>query len=59
MKNWKVMKNPIGDDYFYQVYRIIDEREPLHAGNIEKSGGLFDDREEAQAYADDLNEVGA
>lgn len=53
------MKNPIGDDYVYQVYRIIDESEPLHAGNIEKSGGLFDDREEAQAYADDLNEVGA
>lgn len=52
---WRVIKNPIGDDYMYRVVRIINPKEPIHSGNIEAGSDWLDDREEAQAIADELN----
>ena len=52
---WKVMSNPVGGEFIYQVYRIRDPREPMHSGNIETTGKIYDTEEEAQAAADQLN----
>ena len=52
---WKVMMNPVGDGYIWQVYRIKDKSQPMHAGNIETTGKIFDSEAEAQAEADRRN----
>ena len=53
MKDWRVMKNPIGgDEYIWQVYRIRDKSQPMHAGNIETTGKIYDSEAAAQAEAD-------
>lgn len=54
-KEWRVMSNPVGGTFIYQVYRIRNEREPMHSGNIEKTGEIFKTSEEAQAAADHMN----
>ena len=56
MSEWKVSKNPVGDDYVYQVIRIRDTTKVVHSGNIEVYG-CYDTEDEAQAIADKLNEV--
>ena len=52
---WKVIKNPIDDGYMYRVVKIINPRQPMHSGNIEAGSDWLDDREEAQAIANELN----
>lgn len=59
MNEWKVLSNPIGGEYVYQVYRIRNPKEPMHSGNIQTRGPVFDSQEEAQAYADAINESAA
>lgn len=56
MSDWKVLKNPVGDKYIYQVYRILDPKQPMHSGNIETTGRIYDDAAEAQAEADRMND---
>lgn len=55
MLEWKVMKNPVGDSFIYQVYRIRDPKEPMHAGNIVTTGKIYDTESEAQQEADRMN----
>ena len=52
---WKVLSNPVGDEFVYQVYRIRDPRQPMHSGNIETTGTIYHDEAAAQAEADRLN----
>lgn len=59
MIEWKVMKNPVGDSFIYQVYRIRNPKEPMHAGNIVTTGKIYDTEREAQQEADRLNETAA
>jgi len=55
MSEWRVSSNGWGEDKSYQVYRRIDVNATDHSGNRENRGGVFDNRAEAQAYADKLN----
>lgn len=55
MSEWKVTTNYIGRNV-YQVLRIKDASKPMHSGNVEYSGGFFDTYQEAQEYANKLNE---
>lgn len=59
MLEWKVMKNPVGDSFIYQVYRIRDPKEPMHAGNIVTTGKIYDTESEARQDADRVNEEAA
>ena len=52
---WKVLKNPVGDGYIYQVYRIRNPKEPMHSGNIQ-TNGTFRTEKEAEDWAAVLNE---
>lgn len=52
---WKVLSNPVGGKFIYQVYRIVDPRQPMHSGNIETTGTIYDTDSAAQAEADRLN----
>lgn len=52
---WRVLKNPVGDKYLYQVYRIRNPKEPMHSGNIE-TNGMFETEREAEAWAEVLND---
>ena len=52
---WKVIKNPVCNDYMYRVVRIIDPKQPMHSGNIEAGSDWLDSKEEAQLIADELN----
>lgn len=52
---WKVLKNPVGDGYIYQVYRILNPKEPMHSGNIQ-TNGTFRTEKEAEDWAAVLNE---
>ena len=52
---WKVIKNPVCDDYMYRVVRIIDPNQPMHSGNLEAGSEWLDSKEEAQLIADELN----
>ncbi len=54
MSEWRVSSNGWGEDKSYQVYRRIDVNATDHSGNRENRGGVFDNRAEAQAYADKL-----
>lgn len=53
---WKVLSNPVGGKYIYQVYRIRDPRQPMHSGNIETTGTVYSCEADAQAEADRLNQ---
>lgn len=55
---WKVLSNPVGGTYIYQVYRIRDPRQPMHSGNIETTGKVYHVEADAQAEADRLNREG-
>ena len=52
---WKVSSNVIGDQKWYQVYRIKDTSQVHHSGNREEFGGLHSDKYAAQKLADELN----
>lgn len=52
---WKVAHNYAGGERCYQVYRIRNPREPMHAGNIVTDGRIYNTEEEAQKAADRLN----
>jgi hypothetical protein len=52
---WNVLSNPVGGKYIYQVYRIVDPRQPMHSGNIETTGTIYDAEADALAEADRLN----
>ena len=52
---WKVLSNRVGDKKIYQVYRLKREDEPMHSGNIETNGVIYDDELEAEAAADLMN----
>lgn len=54
---WEVLSLYAAGETYYQVARVIDESQPRHSGNFEW-GGVFDEKEEAQARADELNGVG-
>lgn len=55
MNEWKVLSNPVAGEYVYQVYKIKDPTEPMHAGNVLTKGTPFDSEKEAQEYADRIN----
>ncbi len=52
---WKVTSNPIGDRIKYAVYRLLDTQKTDHSGNREFATPYLDDREQAQAIADEMN----
>lgn len=53
---WKVFSTQIDTNRkIYRVYRIINPKEAMHAGNIETTGIVHNTRAEAQAEADRLN----
>lgn len=51
---WRVMKNPIGDEMTYGVYRLYDKQKVMHSGNVEIAG-YYDCKEDAIREADRLN----
>ena len=56
---WRVTANPVGGQMLYAVYRIRDVDEVDHSGNREYwRGGWIESREEAQRYADKMNQGG-
>ena len=52
-----MLSQPINGIKFYIVGRQLDERRPLHGGNVEYHGGYTDNRLEAEAGADFLNKA--
>ncbi len=55
---WKVSYQIINDERIYQVWRQTRELrpgEPVHSGVREYQKKVFDDKESAQKYADELN----
>ncbi len=54
---WDVLCNCAGGEPFYQVYRKKREGEPLHGGNMETDGRIYDSKEAAEAVAERRNEV--
>lgn len=57
MNKWQISSNFIGK-MVYQVYRIIDETKVDHSGNREYFHQVFDNKEDAQFKADELNNGG-
>ncbi|MEG1965620.1 MAG: hypothetical protein RR064_05680 [Oscillospiraceae bacterium] len=53
---WKVTLNLIGGDKMYAVYRLRDAAAVVHAGNMEFATGYMDDKQEAVAIAERLNQ---
>ena len=54
---WKVQSNYIsGLGKRYIAFRIINENEPVHSGNIEHYGEYLEDSSEVQKIVDRLNE---
>ena len=52
--NWDILTNNIGGSPWYQVYRLRDVGEIMHAGNIEVDTG-YETRDEAETRLHDLN----
>lgn len=52
---WKVTSNTVGDEKLYGVYRLRNVNEVDHSGNREMAGGFIENRDVAQAIADELN----
>lgn len=58
MKNpWRVATNYVCGKKDYQVYRFRHPGETDHAGNREWRGGIFATKEEAQKFANVLNDA--
>lgn len=55
LSKWRVSTNYIGGRKKYQVYRILDDSEVVHAGNRETIGCAFNDYELAMMVADQMN----
>lgn len=50
MTEWKILKNNVGGEERFQIYRIIDPNKPQHSGNMEfYDQKLYATREEALA----------
>lgn len=57
---WRVTSNFVpGTGRYYQVYRLRDKSEVDHSGNREFSGSIYDDKQDAQRLADELNAMEA
>ena len=56
--NWRAMGFSVGGYEHWFVYRLKSVCAPDEAGNRIYKGGQFDTKEEAQAFADELNGVG-
>lgn len=52
---WKVLTNRFGGEPVYQVARVIDTADIMHAGNLEYARGIYFSREFAQSEAHRLN----
>ena len=59
MKNnpWRVATNHVCGEKHFQVYRFRRPGQTDHAGNLEWRGGIFATKEEAQKFADVLNDA--
>ena len=59
MKNnpWRVATNHVCGEKHFQVYRFRRPGQTDHAGNREWRGGIFATEEEAQKFADVLNDA--
>ena len=53
---WRRFSQPVGAEMLHQVGRVCDTTRPVHSGNIEYVMSTFDTREEAEAYAAELND---
>ena len=54
---WQIMSNIVGGVKQWQLYRIIDQSQPMHSGNIETTGEIFENRFAAQYVADLMNDA--
>ena len=52
---WKISSQYIGNEKYYQVYRIKDMRRVDHSGNREDAGRMTSDEHEAMALVEKLN----
>ncbi len=52
---WSVASQVINGEKVFQVYRLRNVNGIDHSGNREYCGGIFSDKESAQAFADELN----
>ena len=59
MKNnpWRVATNHVCEEKHFQVYRFRRLGQTDHAGNREWRGGIFATKEEAQKFANVLNDA--
>lgn len=55
MKIWNVMKNPVNDSFIFQVYKLKNQNDPMHSGNIETTGKIYSNEEDAQLAANEMN----
>lgn len=56
---WRISSQYLGGRKVYQVYRIKDMRIVDHSGNREYAGSWYKDKADAQAVADEMNEMEA
>lgn len=54
MGQWKIKSNYIGTEAMYQCYRLRDENQPMHSGNIEEDNELYNNRADAEKRLDEL-----
>ncbi|MBE6546330.1 MAG: helix-turn-helix domain-containing protein [Ruminococcaceae bacterium] len=54
---WMVLTNYFGNEERYIVYRLLNEKDVMHAGNVETHGRYMFDRNEAKSLADKLNRI--
>ena len=52
---WRVSSNPVCGKMIYGAYRIRDLDEIDHSGNRENTGPIFYNKDEAEAYVNELN----
>ncbi len=54
---WTVLTNYFGNEERYIVYRLLNEKDVMHAGNIETHGRYMLDRNAAKILAEKLNRI--
>ena len=54
---WRVTSQYRDGKQIFQVYRLRDVNAVDHSGNREYSGGIFDNDDDAEKLADELNKV--
>ena len=55
---WMVLTNYFGNEERYIVYRLLNEQDVMHVGNVETHGKYTLDKQEAESLADKLNREG-